>query len=51
MCIWIYIKAKGAEFNRKGLDAEVSGSIYEHEDNVRLNVDKRTERFYQYNGW
>ena len=48
--VYGYIKAKGAKFNGKGLDAEVSGSIYEYEDNVRLNVDTRTETFYQYNG-
>ena len=41
----IYKKVKGAEFSGKGLDAEVSGAIW------RLNVDTRTETFYQDNGW
>ena len=47
ICVYgyIYKKVKGAECNGKGLDAEVSGLIW------RLNVDTRTETFYQDNGW
>ena len=46
ICVYgqIYKKVKGAECNGKGLDAEVSGALR------RLNVDTRTETFYQDNG-